>query len=55
LPTFESSCGLSIFAHLFERTSAKKILKFLDEETPLYEDLQIEMKMPPNNFIKAEF
>ncbi len=45
--------GASIFTHLFKRTSAKKILKFLDEETSLYEDLQIEMKMPPNNFIKA--
>tara|TARA_B110000046_G_C13025195_1_gene413606 strand:+ start:6241 stop:7380 length:1140 start_codon:yes stop_codon:yes gene_type:complete len=47
--------GASIFAHLFKRTSAKKILKFLDEETSLYEDLQIEIKMPPNNFIKAVF
>ncbi|MFT6699293.1 MAG: lycopene beta-cyclase [Porticoccaceae bacterium] len=47
--------GASIFGHLFKRTSAKKILKFLDEETSLYEDLQIEMKMPPNNFIKAVF
>ena len=47
--------GAATFAHLFKRTSAKKILKFLDEETSLFEDLQIELKMPPNNFIKAVF
>jgi lycopene beta-cyclase len=47
--------GAFIFSHLFKRTSAKKILKFLDEETSLCEDLQIEMKMPPNDFIKAVF
>jgi lycopene beta-cyclase len=30
-------------------------LKFLDEETRLYEDLQVMLKMPPKNFIRAIF
>jgi lycopene beta-cyclase len=47
--------GSTLFSSLFKHTSAKKILKFLDEKTSLVEDLQIELKMPPKNFIKAVF
>ena len=47
--------GSTFFSSLFKHTSAKKILKFLDEKTSLVEDLQIELKMPPKNFIKAVF
>tara|TARA_B110000967_G_scaffold29812_1_gene28033 strand:+ start:1 stop:720 length:720 start_codon:yes stop_codon:yes gene_type:complete len=47
--------GSSIFSQLFKRTAVQKIFKFLDEETLLYEDLQVMLKMPPKNFIKAVF
>ena len=47
--------GSAIFSQLFKRTPTQKILKFLDEETRLYEDLQVMLKMPPKNFIMAIF
>ena len=47
--------GAELFSDLFKRTSAKKILKFLDEETSFYEDLQVILRMPPKNFIRAVF
>jgi lycopene beta-cyclase len=47
--------GSSIFSQLFKRTPVQKIFKFLDEETLLYEDLQVMLKMPPKNFIRAVF
>lgn len=47
--------GSSIFSQLFKRTSVQRIFKFLDEETRLYEDLQVMLKMPPKNFIIAVF
>jgi lycopene beta-cyclase len=47
--------GSAIFSQLFKRTSTQQILKFLDEETRLYEDLQVMLKMPPKNFIRAIF
>ena len=47
--------GSTLFGQLFKRTSVEKILKFLDEETSFAEDLQIMMKMPPANFIRAIF
>ena len=47
--------GSSLFGYLFKRTSVEKILKFLDEETSLREDLSIMLKMPPANFIRAIF
>jgi lycopene beta-cyclase len=45
--------GAYIFAKMFQKNHPKKILKFLDEETSIAEDLQITLKMPPGNFIKA--
>tara|TARA_R110002126_G_scaffold291415_2_gene452295 strand:+ start:73816 stop:74955 length:1140 start_codon:yes stop_codon:yes gene_type:complete len=47
--------GAAIFAKMFEKNHPKKILKFLDEETSLVENLQIILKMPPRNFIKVLF
>lgn len=47
--------GSFLFSHMFKRSSAKKILKFLDEETSVYEDLQVILKMPPKYFIQALF
>ncbi|TXD52889.1 MULTISPECIES: lycopene cyclase family protein [unclassified Polaribacter] len=47
--------GSSIFSQLFKRTPVQKIFKFLDEETLFYEDLQVMLKMPPKNFIRAVF
>ena len=47
--------GSFLFSNLFKRSSPKKILKFLDEETSVYEDLQVILKMPPKDFIIALF
>ena len=44
-----------LFSKMFQKNAPKQILKFLDEETSLSEDLQIQFKMPPINFIKALF
>ncbi|WP_405605253.1 lycopene cyclase family protein [Polaribacter sp. Asnod1-A03] len=47
--------GSFLFSNMFKRSSTKKILKFLDEETSIFEDLQVILKMPPKNFIIALF
>ena len=47
--------GAKLFGSMFKNTKASKILKFLDEETSLKEDLQIILKMPPYYFIRALF
>lgn len=47
--------GSFLFSNLFKRSSPKKILKFLDEETSIIEDLQVILKMPPKHFIIAFF
>jgi lycopene beta-cyclase len=47
--------GAFLFSKMFQKNAPKQILKFLDEETSLSEDLQIQFKMPPINFIKAVF
>lgn len=47
--------GAFLFGKMFQKNEPKQILKFLDEETSLTEDLQIQLKMPPSNFIKALF
>ena len=45
--------GAFLFGKMFQKNAPKQILKFLDEDTSLAEDLQIQLKMPPINFIKA--
>jgi len=47
--------GSFLFAKLFKLSSSKKILKFLDEESSVFEDLQVILKMPPKYFIDAFF
>lgn len=45
--------GSSIFSSLFEKGNPQIIFKFLDEETSLYEDLQVIIRCPKTLFIKA--
>ena len=40
---------------LFKRNSIITILKFLDEESTLLEDLKIILSVPPKRFIQAFF
>lgn len=47
--------GATIFSQMFKRTPTKNILKFLDEETSLFEDFKVIIKIPPGNFIRALF
>ena len=47
--------GAFLFGKMFQKNTPKRILKFLDEDTTLLEDLQIQLKLPPINFIKAVF
>lgn len=49
----KNDIGAFLFGKMFQKNDPKQILKFLDEETSLIEDLQIQLKMPPTNFIKA--
>ncbi len=45
--------GATIFGYMFKNNHPKNILKFLDEETTLVEDLQIQLRMPPYEFVRA--
>ena len=45
--------GATIFGYMFKNNKPRKILKFLDEETTLLEDLKIQLKMPPYQFVRA--
>lgn len=45
--------GAKIFSKMFQKTPAHKILKFLDDETSLKEDLEIILKIPPYHFVRA--
>ena len=45
--------GSSIFSSLFQKGNASLIFKFLDEETSVWEDLQVIWKCPKGLFIKA--
>ena len=45
--------GATIFGNMFKNNQPQKILKFLDEETNFVEDLQIQLKMPPYEFVRA--
>ncbi|MDG1037872.1 MAG: lycopene cyclase family protein [Polaribacter sp.] len=47
--------GAFIFGKMFQTTTPKQILKFLDEDTSLLEDFRIQLKLPIINFIKAAF
>ena len=45
--------GASIFSSLFQKGKASLIFKFLDEETSVWEDLQVIWKCPKGLFIQA--
>ncbi len=45
--------GAAIFSSLFQKGKASLIFKFLDEETSVWEDLQVIWKCPKGLFIKA--
>lgn len=47
--------GSSIFTSLFQKGKASLIFKFLDQETSVWEDLQVIWKCPKALFIKALF
>ncbi len=47
--------GSLIFSSLFQKGNAALIFKFLDEETSIWEDLQVIWKCPKGLFIKALF
>lgn len=48
-----NAIGSKVFSSLFEKGNSGLILKFLDEETSLYEDLKVILKCPKIPFIKA--
>jgi len=49
----KNETGYSIFSALFKKGNAPLILKFLDEETSFWEDLQVIWKCPKGLFINA--
>ncbi len=49
----ENRIGSSLFSRLFQKNKSTKILKFLDEETTLLEDIKITTSLPAGNFLKA--
>lgn len=51
----KNETGAAIFSALFQKGNAPLILKFLDEETSFWEDLQVIWKCPKGLFIKALF
>lgn len=51
----DNSIGLELFSGLFKDKKSGLILKFLDEETSLFEDLKVILKCPKIPFIEALF
>ncbi|PKV49100.1 lycopene beta-cyclase [Aquimarina sp. MAR_2010_214] len=49
----ENKIGSNLFSRLFQKNRSTKILKFLDEETTLLEDVKITTSLPVGNFLKA--
>lgn len=49
----ENEKGAALFTSLFKKAKTETILKFLDEETSLVEDLKIITSVPSMQFIKA--
>lgn len=45
--------GAKLFTHFFKKNSAQKILKFLDEETSVAEEIKIITSLPKRPFLKA--
>ncbi len=51
----KNELGSNIFSSMFKKGNPSLIFKFLDEETTLYEDIQVILKCPKMLFIKAIF
>jgi lycopene beta-cyclase len=51
----KNETGAAIFSALFRKGNPALILKFLDEETSIWEDLQVIWKCPKKLFVKALF
>ena len=49
----ENQIGATLFSKLFARNKSFKILKFLDEETTILEELKITTSLPAGRFLKA--
>jgi lycopene beta-cyclase len=47
--------GSRVFEHLFQKNSAQKMLRFLDEKTSIWEDLILMTTVPTWPFMKAFF
>lgn len=45
--------GVALFSSMFKKAKIKTILKFLDEESTMAEDLKIILSVPPKRFIQA--
>lgn len=45
--------GSQLFSRLFRKAKTQTILKFLDEESTLLEDLKIILSVPPKRFVQA--
>lgn len=51
----KNELGSSIFSSMFKKGNPTLIFKFLDEETSLFEDIQVILKCPKGPFIQALF
>lgn len=51
----KNEVGSKIFARLFQKGHPELIFKFLDQETSIWEDLQVMLKCPTILFMKAVF
>ncbi len=49
----DNGFGHVLFSTLFKKNSSQKILKFLDEETTVVEELKITTSLPKSRFLKA--
>lgn len=49
----ENDKGAALFSSLFKKAKTETILKFLDEETTMIEDLKIITSVPSTQFVKA--
>ena len=51
----QNELGSAIFSSLFKKGNPQLVLKFLNEETNIFEELQVMLKCPKIPFIKAVF
>ncbi len=49
----ENAIGSFLFTSLFKKNRSSRILKFLDEETTIFEEFSIIVSLPPLKFLKA--